>query len=34
VAVLTGTGLTSSTPIGQAGLKVNRENALYVFALP
>jgi alcohol dehydrogenase (cytochrome c) len=34
VAVLTGQGLTSSTPIGQAGLKVNRENALYVFALP
>jgi alcohol dehydrogenase (cytochrome c) len=35
VAVLTGEGLTTSSPIGQAQIEPTRRyNALYVFALP
>ena len=35
VAVLTGEGLTTGSPIGQAQIKPTRRyNALYVFALP
>ena len=35
VAVLTGEGLTTGSPIGQAKITpVRRYNALYVFALP